>query len=307
MVAGLLDDFALYLAQAKAAAALTVKAYCRDAAIFGEYLAAKGITSWDKLDIISVRGFIALQLKKHDRATAARRLMALRALGNYLVHMELLAFNPAQLAVVPKQEQKLPRRLSVDEAFHIVEAPTRRGADTERRLTFNLRDRAMLELLYSCGLRVSELVGLDIEHVRMDMGLVKVVRGKGNRQRLIPVGQKALQALSLWLQARPALIRGQDCGALFINKNGGRLSARSLQRMFAHELNDGGRSISPHSMRHAMATHLLEGGADLRSVQEMLGHKSLTTTQKYTHLTLDHLMKVYDQAHPRADEKTGGN
>jgi integrase/recombinase XerC len=307
MVAQLLDDFALYLAQARAAAELTVKAYCRDAAAFGEYLAAKGVTSWDKLDITCIRGFIALQLKNHDRASVARRLMAIRAFCNYLVHKKLLALNPAQLVAVPKQEQKLPRRLSVDEAFHIVEVPSRKDADTERRKSLNWRDSAMLELLYSCGLRVSELVGLDIEHVRMDLGLVKVARGKGNRQRLVPVGQKALQALRLWLQARPTLIRGEDSGALFVNKNGDRLSARSLQRMFANELNDGGRNISPHSMRHAMATHLLEGGADLRSVQEMLGHKSLTTTQKYTHLTLDHLMKVYDQAHPRADEKTGAD
>lgn len=302
----LLEEFSLYLTQAKGAAEHTVAAYGRDARAFARYLSAKNISNWQDMDVLSVRGFVAGQLKTHSRASVARGLMAIRALGNFLVHKGLLSANPARLVAVPKQEQKLPRRLSVDEAFHLLDAPTRKEAGSERKKWLNLRDAAMLELLYSSGLRVSELVGLNLGALRLDMSLVRVVRGKGNRQRLVPIGKQALAALDAWLAVRPKLAQASE-PALFVNKNGGRLSSRSVQKLFEQGLGEEGRSFSPHSLRHAMATHLLEAGADLRSVQEILGHKSLTTTQKYTHLTLDHLLKVYDQAHPRAVETDNEN
>jgi integrase/recombinase XerC len=275
------------------------------------FLAESSISGFDKFDVFTVRSFVARRLKTHSRASVARELMSLRALGDFLVGQGLISVNPARLVAVPKQEHPLPKRLSVDEAFHILDTPLRKEAPTVRRAWLNLRDAAMLEMLYSSGLRVSELTGLDTGHVRLDLALVRVVRGKGSRERLVPVGEKALRALSSWLEVRPNFTKNSGLRAgeeregqpLFVNKNGSRLSVRSVQRLFSHGLDNDtlqARRLSPHSLRHAMATHLLEGGADLRSVQEMLGHKSLTTTQKYTHLTLDHLMKVYDQAHPRA-------
>jgi integrase/recombinase XerC len=311
MIEEYLPAFRLYLAQARGAAANTIDAYCRDALILERFLAGSEINSFAGFDVITVRSFVARRLKTHNRASVARELMSLRALGDFLIRQGLISSNPARLVAVPKQAHPLPKRLSVDEAFHILDAPARREASTARRGWLNRRDAAMLELLYSSGLRVSELVGLNIGHVRPDLSLVRVVKGKGGRERLVPVGEKALNSLRAWLEVRPNLRReldrpgGADDGSpLFINKNGSRLSVRSVQRLFSHGLNDdqalAARRISPHSLRHAMATHLLEGGADLRSVQEILGHKSLNTTQKYTHLTLDHLMKVYDQAHPRA-------
>jgi integrase/recombinase XerC len=195
----------------------------------------------------------------------------------------------------------------VDEVFHLVEAPRPRGrpyGSTELRQTLEARERAALELLYSSGLRVGELAALDVDDLRLELGLVTVRRGKGGRSRVVPVGESAAAALAAYLQVRHRLLSPQDPDqpALFLNRRGGRLSTRSLQRV-VDQRRAGlsvGRRVSPHSLRHAMATHLLESGADLRSVQEMLGHKSLSTTQKYTHLTVDHLLAVYDRAHPRA-------
>lgn len=296
-----IEEFALYLTQARGAAGHTVAAYVRDTRAFAAYLAGKGITSWADVDVLAIRGFVAARLKSHSRASVARGLMALRSLGDFLVHKQLLENNPAKMVAVPKQEKKLPPRLSVDEAFHLLEAPLRKPAKSEKRNKLDLRDAAMLELLYSSGLRVSELVGLNLSHLRLDIGLVRVVRGKGNRQRLVPIGGKAKETLLRWLDARPYFVASGQDEALFVNQRGGRLTTRSVQRLFAGGLGEEGRKFTPHSLRHAMATHLLESGADLRSVQEILGHKSLSTTQKYTHLTLDHLMKVYDQAHPRAE------
>jgi integrase/recombinase XerC len=225
----------------------------------------------------------------------------------------VVAANPARLLRPPQQEKPLPKRLNVDEAFHLVTAPGRQPEPEtgEAKLAAaRLRDTAMLELLYSSGLRVSELTGLDLEHLRADLGLLQVVHGKGGRDRLVPVGKKAWEALTAWLAARHLLLApggGQE-QALFLNqRGGGRLTPRSVQRLvgMSREGLQVGRKVSPHTLRHAMATHLLEGGADLRSVQEMLGHKSLSTTQKYTHLLGDHLSRVYDKAHPRAQAASG--
>ncbi|MDR1398152.1 MAG: tyrosine recombinase XerC [Desulfarculales bacterium] len=305
MIEKYLQDFTLYLTQARGVAENTLRAYCRDILILDRFLAEEGRDDLNKFDVLAVRSFVARRLKSRRRSSVARELMAVRAWGDFLVSRELLKVNPARLVAVPKQDHPLPKRLSVDEAFHILEAPLRRSAGTERHARLNLRDAAMLELLYSSGLRVSELVGLNVNHVRMDLSLLRVVKGKGGRERLVPIGEKALRALRVWLTARDSFIREKKESEepLFVSKTGSRLNARSVQRLFSRALDDGAvrtRKLSPHSLRHAMATHLLEGGADLRSVQEMLGHKSLTTTQKYTHLTLDHLIKVYDRAHPRA-------
>jgi integrase/recombinase XerC len=322
--------------RARAHSPHTVAAYVADVRRFMAFVLGQGRAgSWEQVDGATVRAFLAQELKTKGRASVARRLMSLRSFFDELRERGLVAANPARLVRAPKQDQPLPRRLSVDEAFHLVEAPgrKRKGAagmagdeagegarEDSRAEAARLRDAAMLELMYSSGLRVSELTGLDLTDLRLDLGLVMVQRGKGGRDRLVPVGGKAQEAILAWLEARPGLLKpgaaGDEEPALFLNLRGGRITPRSVQRMVAgHALElSVGRKVSPHALRHAMATHLLEDGADLRSVQEMLGHKSLGTTQKYTHLTVERLLKVYDQAHPRAgrplsegEEEHGGD
>ncbi len=298
-------EFTDYLAHSKGASVHTVAAYRRDLQQFARFLARHRQTpAWDQVDVEDLRFFLARELAGLKRSTRARKLASLRAFFDFYGQEEDRP-NPARLVSMPRQAQDLPPRLSVDEAFHLVDAPGRRP-ESGRKLAAErrLRDAALLEVAYSCGLRVSELTGLDLEHLRLDLNLVRVVRGKGGKERLVPLGQKAARAVQAYLAVRPRFLskkRGaQD--ALFLSQKGGRLSPRQVERIVAQSL-DGlavGRKVSTHALRHAMATHLLEGGADLRSVQEMLGHQSLSTTQKYTHLAMDHLMKVYDRAHPRA-------
>jgi integrase/recombinase XerC len=202
---------------------------------------------------------------------------------------------------MPKQEQHMPVFLSVDEVFALLESP---GSDDK----FAARDRAMLELLYSTGMRVSELVACNMVHLDFDNGMVKV-KGKGNKERLVPVGNPAISALKDYFivrdeQLRKRLQQGKKCDrdALFLNSRGSRITTRSVERLIAEYGRKAkiDKPVTPHVLRHSFATHLLEMGADMRSVQELLGHASLSTTQKYTHLDMVHLMKVYDKAHPKA-------
>ncbi len=306
-----LRAFESYLSEGAAAAPLTREAYLRDVGEFAAFLSqdAPG-WQWPAVQENQVLAWMAQGLKVKQRSTMARKLMSLRKFFDFLLSQGAVSANPARLVRPPRQGRHLPAHLSVDEAFHLVEGPARdlgKALKPPQRAAA-LRDVAMLELLYSSGLRVSELTGLDTGHLRLDLGLVRVVSGKGGRERWVPVGRRAAEALNHYLAARGELAgQGDAEAALFLNQKGGRMTQRSVQRLverFAGELS-AGRRLSPHALRHAMATHLLEGGADLRSVQEMLGHKSLSTTQKYTHLTVDHLLKVYDQAHPRAHEAGG--
>ncbi len=300
---GAFQDF---LAQARGYSPHTVAAYGRDVRQFVRFVHQEGLEDWSQVDDHHLRAFLARRFKELSRSSLARKVAALRAFFRFLVERRGLAHDAGALLKPPKQEKYLPRRLSVDEAFHLVQAPRPRRRSyggRKKQEALQARDAAMLELMYSSGLRLSELVGLDLEHLRLDLGLVRVVRGKGGSERMVPVGRAALQALERYLELRVALLspQGPALPALFLNQRGGRLSQRSVQRVLEDRLGglSVGRRVSPHSLRHAMATHLLEGGADLRSVQEILGHKSLSTTQKYTHLTIDHLLKVYDHAHPR--------
>lgn len=304
-----LKAFESYLAEGAGAAALTSAAYTRDVGEFAAFLeAARPGWEWPSVGENEVLAWMAQGLKTKKRSTMARKLMSLRKFFDFLLRRGEITANPARQVKPPRQGRHLPPRLSVDEAFHLVQGPAREMGSKEMTSTQRaaaLRDMAMLELMYSSGLRVSELVGLDTGHLRLDLALARVVDGKGGRERWVPVGGRAMDALKHYLASRAELApRGVEQEALFLNQKGGRITQRSVQRLvarFAGELS-AGRKLSPHALRHAMATHLLEGGADLRSVQEMLGHKSLSTTQKYTHLTVDHLLKVYDQAHPRAHE-----
>jgi integrase/recombinase XerC len=231
------------------------------------------------------------------KTSVARKLAALRTFCAFLVRREMMPHNLAALAPTPKLDQPLPKFLTIDEVFHLLE-------QTAGQTVLEIRDRAILELLYSGGLRVAELVGLNLEDLDLNQHLAKV-RGKGGKERLIMVGSQALKALSLYLQVRRELLTPDSpvsgWEAVFLNYRGGRLTTRSVGRLVEHWALKAGLSqpLSPHGLRHTFATHLLEGKADLRAVQEMLGHAQLSTTQKYLHTNLDYLMEVYDKAHPR--------
>jgi integrase/recombinase XerC len=212
--------------------------------------------------------------------------------------------NPAKSVSTPKVEKTLPTTLTVDEAFRLMESPksiSERPSEGSKEK--GLRDRAILELLYSSGLRVSELVGLNSDQLDLDLGIVRVM-GKGRKERIVPVGMKAIEATKSYLEER-GMVKGD--GPIFVNSLGGRLTARSVGRLVKKYTRDTGifRKISPHSLRHTFATHLLDAGADIREIQEMLGHSSLSTTQRYTHVSMGKLMEVYDKAHPRSFRNAG--
>ncbi|MBI3607926.1 MAG: tyrosine recombinase [Nitrospirae bacterium] len=240
---------------------------------------------------LEIRGFLACLKERGDKkSTIARKLAAVRTLYRYLWRDGLVAANPAAAVATPKQDKPLPRVLSVDAAQALVESP--RGDDAR-----GLRDRAILETFYSTGARLAELTALNIGDADRDAGMVRLL-GKGRKERIVPIGSRALGALRAYRGTGGGVAR---TGALFVGTTGRRLSSRTIARIVkAGAAAAGSPEASPHTLRHSFATHLLEGGADLRSIQEMLGHASLATTQRYTHLTVDHIMKAYDDAHPRA-------
>ncbi|MEK6608721.1 MAG: tyrosine recombinase XerC [Myxococcota bacterium] len=283
----------------------TVRAYQADVrdflAFIREKLGDSMASTPSCLDIAHLRTYLASRFGGHEASTLARNISSLRSFGAFLVRRGVLAQNPVRLAPAFKQRSLLPRFLTADDAKRLVEAP---GASPKiprraeaRRLA--MRDRAILECLYGAGLRVSEVVALDVADLDPDGDgfLVRVRHGKGDKERITPLGSHGATAVRAWLERR-----GDADGALFLNARGGRLTTRSVARMVAVYSNGAtlaGR-VSPHALRHSFATHLLDSGCDLRAIQEMLGHASLGTTQRYTHVGIDHLMKVYDRAHPHA-------
>ncbi len=291
--------FASYLEGEKNSSGETVRNYLSDLKQFSVFAGpGKKPAEVSRQDI---RRFIAhLRQKKNSPASIARKLSSLRSFFSFLTEEGIVPSSPAQGIAAPRQKKKLPRFLQVKEAAMLVEAPDTSGVT-------GLRDRAILELLYSTGMRVRELTQLRVESVDLIAGLVKVL-GKGKKQRILPVGEKALEALALYIARRSELSRkdkncpGPDSTALFLNCRGGRLTPRSICRIMDKYITAACRKegVSPHTLRHSFATHLLEAGADLRSIQELLGHSSLATTQIYTHTTTGRLKSVYDKAHPRA-------
>ncbi|WP_310599313.1 site-specific tyrosine recombinase/integron integrase [Desulfobulbus sp.] len=252
-----------------------------------------------------VEAFVGSLYAVNASASVARKLSALRTFFRFLRREKIIAADPVAGVVGPKLSQHIPAFLTVDEVFALLEAPV----VSDR---FWRRDRAMLEMLYATGMRVSELVGCNMDDIDFAAEMVRV-RGKGNKERLVPFGRMAGEALALYRPERDNLTvariqrgREPERDALFLNGQGSRLSARSVERSIqTYGLRAGiGVEVTPHALRHSFATHLLEMGADLRTVQELLGHVSLSTTQKYTHLNIDHLTKVYDQAHPQARGNT---
>jgi integrase/recombinase XerC len=249
------------------------------------------------VDHLMLRRYLALLGKRAKKSSVGRKLAAIRSFFRFLVRRGVVAKNPAELIATPKKENRLPFHLDIDQVTTLVEAP--QDADTHA-----LRDRAILEMLYSCGLRVSELTGLAIGDLDLSGGMVRVL-GKGGKERIVPVGSRAIEAIRGYLQGRSELA---GSGPLFLNTRGQRINRRSVARIVdAHVLRIAAfKRISPHILRHTFATHMLEGGADLRAIQELLGHASLSTTQKYTHVSIDRLMEVYDKAHPKAHTKNEG-
>ncbi len=243
----------------------------------------------DQVTVLAIRGFLArLHKKGCAKATLARKLVVLRSFFDYFVQKGDLSFNPAGQVTSPKQDKLLPEFLSIDQALSVLVSPQ---GDSPA----GLRDRAILETFYSTGIRVSELSGLEPGDVHFDSGVVRVF-GKGRKERIVPIGKKALTAIRAYMAVRPASGIGLFCNL----RGGGALTSRSVFRIVKKYMRGIDRpGAGPHTLRHSFATHLLEGGADLRAVQELLGHASLSTTQRYTHLQIDHLMQVYDKTHPR--------
>jgi integrase/recombinase XerC len=263
------------------------------------YLNPAGDVQIEKVDRMAIRKYMSFLHRKNKKSSIARKISTLRSFFKYLIREQVIPSNPAKSVSSPKVEKTLPTTLTVDEAFRLMESPKSIPEKSSEMTKQNsVRDRAILELLYSSGLRVSELVGLNLNQLDSDLGIVRVM-GKGRKERIVPVGVKAIDALKAYLEARGGLT-GED--AIFINPSGGRLTARTVGRLIKKYTRHSGifRKVSPHSLRHTFATHLLDAGADIREIQEMLGHSSLSTTQRYTHVSMGKLMEVYDKAHPRS-------
>lgn len=289
-----LSEFLEYLRHERNASAHTIAGYERDLQQLRDYLAEAGVR-WNKAGNVVLRGFLAtLHEKKRAKSTVGRKLAAMRSFYDFCVRRKWIAENPAKILATPRQDKRVPSFLSEEEAAALLELPS-------GKKPIDLRDRAILELFYATGIRVSELVGLDDGDVHFGERLVRV-RGKGKKERLVPFGRKAEETLRAYLAARPLLQeKGAPGPAVFLNYRGERLTPRSIQRMVHAYIRKTAvsRKISPHSLRHSFASHLLGRGADLRVIQELLGHASLATTQKYTHVDLRQLLNVYKKSHPR--------
>lgn len=314
-----IEAFLLYLQAERAASPHTLENYTIDLQQFRTFLRTRGFSQSEpaardterenalrreiaptEIDVLAIRAFVVdLHRRGIARSSIARKLATLRSFFRYLCREGVVAANPAKLVPTPRLPKQLPAYLTVDEVDRLL-------ALSGEQEPGCARDLAILELFYASGIRLSELTGLDVRDVDILEGLVRV-KGKGGKERIVPVGSKAMAAIRRYLDRRTELICGSKRGgpesaALFLNRLGGRLSQRGIARIVLKRLNRSGvgPKITPHGLRHSYATHLLQAGADLRAIQELLGHARLSTTQRYTHLNLDHLMEVYDKAHPRA-------
>ncbi len=283
----LIVRFLKYLEIEKDASENTLRAYRKDLAIFSGYVKERP----EEIELNDIREFIAQQIKSGlSKTTVSRRLATVRSFITFLYREGAITKNPARIVSSPKKTEQLPNFLPIDDMISLIEKPEGIGI-------IPVRDKAILELLYSSGLRVSEIAGLNVDDVDMKEGLVKV-RGKGKKERLLPVGSKALDALKSYIIEK--MLFRKIGRALFLNRRDQRLSPRGIRRIvvkYARMIGIDG-PIGPHTVRHTFASHLLQGGADLRVIQELLGHASLSTTQKYTHIDIGHLIDVYDRAHP---------
>ena len=302
----LIRDFQTYLEVERNVSSHTKNAYLADVQDFAQFLQKSGlIKNADELadaETESIRAFLGyLYRQKVKKVTVTRKISSLRAFYKFLLRRGKIKKNPASMVQTPKPEKYMPAFLSVDETFELL------NKAGEEKFP-NFRSRAVMELFYSCGLRLSELAALNVTDIDFHQQLVKV-RGKGKKERIVPAGKTALQCLGRYLEEtremRKNVVAGIFDVPLFLNARGKRITTRSIARMIdeAAKKTSLGRKISPHALRHSFATHLLNAGADLRAIQELLGHRSLSTTQKYTAVNINRLMEIYDKAHPRARSK----
>ena len=288
----------------KNASGHTVRNYVSDLSQFQEYLTPPDqegdpvSCTIEKLDHHLILEYLVyLHAQKIENSSKSRKISAIRSFCKFLCKEGALEQNPAKLIRLPKVSKKIPGYLSVDDCVRLIESP-------DLSTPMGLRDRSILELLYACGIRVSECAGMNLEDINFKEDLI-LVRGKGKKERIVPFGRHCHVALEAYLQARRSFSRSrvsEEKSPLFLSHVGTRLTTRSIARLVDKYVRESGlvQKISPHGIRHSFATHLLNSGADLRSIQELLGHKTLSTTQKYTHLSIGHLMEQYDKAHPKA-------
>lgn len=294
------------LATEKGFSAHTCRAYQHDLEEFFSYLSASDNSGSNPtndmnpvgpltVEGLMIRSYLGYVYKKNAKSTVARKLSAIRSFFRYLMKRGLIEDNPAEMISTPKQDKPIPSYLAIDEMFRLLDS-------IQTDTLIGLRNRAIFETLYSSGIRVSELAGMNLSDVDFSRSLIRV-KGKGGKHRIVPIGPKALEAIKAYRNQlqRESGVPLNDNGPLFLNKNNGRLTTRSIARILNKLVDACGliAPVSPHALRHTFATHMLDAGADLRTVQELLGHKSLSTTQKYTHVSIDRLMETYDKAHPR--------
>jgi len=287
-------DFLCHLRE-RNASPHTIKAYSRDLSLFAAYAGSRG---WKQIDHIAVRGFLSqLYEKGLSKTSVARALAAVRSVYRWLAREGVVEQNPAKLVATPKLPKKLPRVPTIEEMNSVIDGQLPEVA------SFPDRDRLMLELLYGCGIRNSELTGINLDDIRLSAEAI-LIRGKGKKERYVPFGDSVKSALAAYLPERQKVLAdtGEHPPALLINRRGGRLTTRSVGRIIKKIAVAKGLSpdVHPHTLRHAFRTHMLEEGADLRAIQELLGHERLATTQRYTQLSMKHVLQVYDQTHPRA-------
>ncbi|HNP58207.1 MAG TPA: tyrosine recombinase XerC [Gordonia sp. (in: high G+C Gram-positive bacteria)] len=300
---GVVDDFATYLRLEKARSEHTVRAYTGDVRALLSFAGARGVAVAD-LDLSVLRAWLAEQTRRGiARTTIARQVSSAKTFGAWAAREGLLSDDPSARLQAPKAHRVLPHVLSPEQANAVTAVPVDHGdqAIGEEPSPMQLRDRVILELLYASGIRVGELCGLDVDDVDDSRQVLRVI-GKGNKQRTVPFGRPAAQALALWLRdGRPHVATAASGSALLLGARGGRLDQRMARTVVTNAVEVvGGPAMGPHGLRHSAATHLLEGGADLRIVQELLGHSSLATTQLYTHVSVERLRAVHAQAHPRS-------
>jgi integrase/recombinase XerC len=288
------DDFLRHLRESNASPH-TIKAYTGDLDVFSAYIGTRG---WKAIDHIAIRGFLShLYDKGLSKTSVARALAAVRSLYRWLAQEGIVEQNPAKLVSTPRLAQKLPRVPTIEEVNSVLDGKMPEVASVPER------DRLLLELLYGCGIRNSELVGINLDDISISNEAI-LIRGKGKKERFVPFGGSVRETLAQYLPWRQGLLATikKSTPALLINQRGGRLTTRSVGRIVKRIAIAKGLSpdVHPHTLRHAFGTHMLEEGADLRAIQELLGHERLATTQRYTHLSVKHVMNVYDQTHPRA-------
>jgi integrase/recombinase XerC len=290
--------FTVYLETERNVSPHTLSAYRSDLDQMLSFVVREKGAAASALDVdhLLLRRYLAQLSGTTKKSSIGRKLAAIRSFFRFLLRRGTIIKNPAELISTPKKEQRLPFHLDIDQTTSLIET-----TDIDQKHA--LRDRAILELLYSSGLRVSELTSLNMSEIDLSGGMVRVM-GKGGKERIVPVGSRAIEAIQTYINQRDQ-VAPRD--ALFLNTRGKRINRRSVARIVdAHVLKIAAfKRISPHTLRHTFATHMLEGGADLRAIQELLGHASLSTTQKYTHVSIDRLMEVYDKAHPKAHTKNG--